>query len=153
MDFQVARMTPTKSEAWLGLISVTQLLPAVLDSQLQRDSKMTHFEFMVLTSLRLAPKSRLQMKDLAEATNSTLPRLSHVITRMEKRDLVEKSPSTEDRRASHVELTTTGRRELIRALPRHLELVNKLVIDALNAEQLQTLREITQTIMEKITKL
>ncbi|NKF33423.1 MarR family transcriptional regulator, partial [Pseudomonas sp. BGM005] len=38
MAFQVPRMDERESRAWLGLITVAQLLPAALDSQLQRDS-------------------------------------------------------------------------------------------------------------------
>ena len=37
--------------AWLRLVSVTELLPGILDAQLRRDSGLTHFEYLVLAML------------------------------------------------------------------------------------------------------
>ncbi len=96
MVFQVARMNEQESAAWLGLVTVCQLLPVALDSQLQRDSDMTHFEFLVLSVLKFAPDRTERMSDLARTTNATLPRLSHVCSRLEKRGLVERAASPDD---------------------------------------------------------
>lgn len=139
-------MNPQESRAWLGLVSVSQLLPHVLDSQLLRDSELTHFEFTVLSALYVAPDSTLRMSKLAEETAATLPRLSHVCTRMGKRNLLERVPSSEDKRATDVVLTSEGRRLFIRSIPKHIELVRRLVIDALSPEQLDALAEISETI-------
>ncbi|KAM9866600.1 hypothetical protein ACIFOC_00806 [Leucobacter aridicollis] len=140
------RMDARESRAWLGLIGVAQLLPHLLDAQLERDSRMTHFEFTVLSALYVEPTSVLRMSELAQTTAATLPRLSHVCTRMEKRDLIERIPSETDRRATNVRLTPAGRREFIRAIPAHIELVRSLVIDALTPEQLDSLGEIAEII-------
>lgn len=144
------RMSPDESRAWLGLIHVAQLLPHVLDTQLQRDSEITHFEFTVLSSLYVAPDTTLRMSALATQTAATLPRLSHVCTRMESRDLVERIRCTDDRRATDVRLTSVGRRVFIRALPRHLELVRSLVLDALDPGQLESLAEACEVVGERL---
>lgn len=146
MTDTVPRMDPQESRAWSGLIGIAQLLPHVLDSQLQRDSELTHFEFTVLSTLYVTPGSTLQLSDLARSTSSTLPRLSHVCTRMERRELLERVPCLEDRRATNVRLTSLGRRQLIRAIPRHIELVRELVIDGLSPEQLDALADISELI-------
>lgn len=143
-------MSTEESAAWVGLIAVTQLLPTALDAQLRRDSRMTHFEFSVLTMLRFAPDQTLRMTALAEATASTLPRLSHVCSRLEKRGLVERFASAEDRRATDVRLTADGRRDLIRATPRHIETARQLVVDALTPAQLDALAEITKVIRGRL---
>lgn len=140
------RMSPEESRAWLGLIKVCQLLPHLLDTQLQRDSQLTHFEFSVLSTLYVAPESTMRMSHLAQSTAATLPRLSHVCTRMEKRQLIERTQSDEDRRATDVRLTDIGRRQFIRALPRHIDLVRDLVIDRLDPDELTALAEITESI-------
>jgi hypothetical protein len=54
------------------------LLPAALDSHLQREAGMSHFEFSVMGSLSREPGRRLQLKDLAVVANGSLSRLSHV---------------------------------------------------------------------------
>ena len=41
--------------AWLRLSAVAELLPAALDTQLRRDSGLTHFEYFVLAMLSEAP--------------------------------------------------------------------------------------------------
>ncbi len=150
MVFQAPRMNAQESAAWVGLVTVSQLLPAALDAQLQRDSRMTHFEFSVLTALRFAPESTLRMTALAEATASTLPRLSHVCSRLQKRGLVDRSPGVEDRRATNVQLTGEGRRALIHATPGHIETARRLVVDALSPAQLDALAEITAIIRGRL---
>ena len=143
-------MDERESRAWLGLVAVTQLLPAALDSQLQREAHLTHFEFMVLTALRFAPQSTLRMTALADATNATLTRLSHVCARLEKRGIVERAPSADDRRATDIRLTGEGRRALITAMPGHIATARYLVIDALTPAQLEALADIAETITGRL---
>jgi DNA-binding MarR family transcriptional regulator len=150
MTYTVPRMTPAEGDAWLGLIRVCDLLPSALDAQLQHDSAMTHFEFGVLSYLRWMPDSTASMSEIAEATNATLSRLSHVCTRLEARGLVEKSTSASDRRVTRTTLTAAGRRELIRAIPRHIATARRLVIDALSPEDLAALGRITAILGENL---
>ncbi|GAB2497544.1 MarR family transcriptional regulator [Promicromonospora xylanilytica] len=145
-------MNDQESAAWLGLTAVFQLLPAALDRQLQRDSGITHFEFVVLSTLQLSPEPTMRMTELAEATVATLPRLSHVCGRLEKRGLIERSPCPEDRRATNARLTADGRRELIRSVPGHIATARRLVIDALTPEQLDALAGITATITARLAE-
>ncbi|MFG6443644.1 MarR family winged helix-turn-helix transcriptional regulator [Microbacterium sp. P06] len=150
MEFAVPRMDERESRAWRGLIAVTQLLPAALDAQLQREAQLTHFEFGVLTVLHTMPGTTLRMTELAEATHATLARLSNVCSRMEKKGLIERSPCPQDRRATNVRLTTAGRRALIHSVPDHIATVRSLVIDALNDEQLDALADISATILARL---
>lgn len=145
-------MNDQESAAWLGLTTVFSLLPATLDRQLQRDSGLTHFEFVVLSTLQLNPEPTMRMTTLAEATVATLPRLSHVCARLEKRGLITRSPSPEDRRATNVGLAGDGRRELILSIPGHIATARRLVIDALTPEQLDALAEITGVITDRLAK-
>ncbi|MBL0885506.1 MarR family transcriptional regulator [Myceligenerans sp. I2] len=143
-------MNEQESAAWLGLITVCQLLPAALDSQLKQDSGMTHFEFFVLSVLRFAPEQTMRMTALAETTSSTLPRLSHVCSRLEKRGLADRFPCPEDGRATNVRLTPEGRSALVRAMPGHLATARRLVIDALSPEQLDALAQVTEVIRGRL---
>ncbi len=146
MARRVPRLDEQESAAWLALVSLIELLPSALDSQLQRDSDMTHFEFSVLSILRFSPDQTLRMSDLAAGTTATLPRLSHVVTRLEKRGIVERLPCPEDKRATNVRLTDVGRRAVIRATPGHIALVRSAVLDSLSREQLGQLEQIAGSI-------
>lgn len=139
-------MNADESEAWLGLVALLELLPASLDAQLQRDGALTHFEFTVLTQLRFAPDQTVQSKDLAGATNATLPRLSHVVRRLADRGLVERLPCPDDRRATNVRLTAAGRRAVITATGDHIAHVRALVLDRLDEEDVAALGRITRAI-------
>lgn len=153
MTYAVPRMTPEEGEAWLGLLRVSNLLPSELDAQLLRDSAMTHYEFAVMSYLRAMPESTASMSEIAEATNATLPRVSHVCRRLQERGLVEKSTSSVDRRVSMATLTAEGRRELIRATPRHIATARRLVIDALSPEDLAHLSRITAILAKNFDPL
>ena len=98
----------TSAAAWVRLVAVVELLPGVLDSQLRRDADLTHFEYFVLAMLSEAPERTLRMTALAAQTNATLPRLSHVVHRLEDRGLVERFPCPEDGRATNARLTAAG---------------------------------------------
>lgn len=89
-------------------MAVVELLPGVLDAQLRRDAGLTHFEYFLIAMLSEAPDRTLQMTGLAQRTNATLSRLSHVVRRLVERGLVERSVDPDDRRATKARLTDTG---------------------------------------------
>lgn len=139
-----------ESEAWVGLAAVLELLPGALDSQLRRDAGLSHFEYYVLAMLSEAPKRTLRMTALAAHTNATLPRLSHVVRRLETRGLIERFPCPEDARATIARLTAQGWQKVRQSAPGHVENARRYVIDALTPEQVEQLGEITRAILGRL---
>jgi DNA-binding MarR family transcriptional regulator len=136
--------------AWVRLAAVLELLPGVLDSQLRRDAQLTHFEYFVLAMLSEAPDHTLRMTHLAGQTNATLPRLSHVVKRLEERGLVERHPCPEDARATNARLTPGGWDKVRETAPGHVATVRASVIDALTPEQVDQLAAIGDAILDRI---
>jgi DNA-binding MarR family transcriptional regulator len=136
--------------AWVRLTAVLELLPGVLDSQLRRDADVTAFEYYVLAMLSEAPEQTLRMTALAAQTNSTLPRLSHVVRRLEDRGLVERFPCPEDGRATNARLTGAGSHKVLEAAPGHVTNVRQHVIDALTAEQIHQVTAISNALLERL---
>ena len=136
--------------AWVRLIAVVELLPGILDSQLRRDADLTHFEYFVLAMLSEAPERTLRMTVLGVRTNATLPRLSHVVRRLEDRGLVERFPCPEDGRATNARLTEDGWAKVVDTAPGHVETVRETVIDALTPKQTRQLAEIADAILGRI---
>ena len=136
--------------AWLRLSAVAELLPAALDTQLRRDSGLTHFEYFVMAMLSEAPERTLRMTALAHRTNGTLPRLSHVVARLEDRGLVERFPCPQDRRATNARLTATGWDTLVDAAPGHVNTVRQLVLDPLSRTQLDQLSAIGEAMLTRL---
>ncbi|WP_434315567.1 MarR family winged helix-turn-helix transcriptional regulator [Leifsonia sp. P73] len=137
-------------DAWLGLVALTQLLPPVLDGQLARDAAATHYEYFVLSRLAEEPNGRMRLSALATATNASVSRLSHVITRLEARDLVQRMPCEEDGRATNAVLTDAGIAMVADAAPGHLETVRDRILGALRPEQVEQLADISAALVGAI---
>jgi DNA-binding MarR family transcriptional regulator len=136
--------------AWVKLAGVVELLPGVLETQLRRDSGLTHFEYFVLAMLSEAPDRTLRMTALAGRVNATLPRLSHVVQRLEGRDLVQRFPCPEDGRATNARLTDAGWSTVVAAAPGHVAAVRKYVIDALSTAQVRQLDDIMTALLKQL---
>lgn len=136
--------------AWVRLIAVVELLPGVLDSQLRHDSDLSHFDYYVVAMLSEAPQRMLRMTELAAATNATLPRLSHVVRRLEDRGLVARVSCPEDARVTNALLTDLGWETVVDAAPGHVATVRRTVVDALNPTQIEHLQEICDAILTRL---
>lgn len=143
-------LTEEQRQAWVKLVAVVELLPGVLEGQLRRDSGLTHFEYFVLAMLSEAPDHTLRMTALADRTNATLPRLSHVVSRLEGRGLVERLPCPEDGRATNVHLSDEGWSTIVAAAPGHVATVREHVIDALTPAQVRQLDSITTALLTRL---
>lgn len=151
------RMTDTtdwlsaeESAAWVRLVAVAELLPTALDAQLGAEVGLTHFEYVTLMSLAGAPERTMRMTALASLTNATLPRLSHVMRRLEARGLVRRFPCPEDRRATNATVTDAGLAIIEQAAPGHVSTVRAKVLDALTPTQLEQLYEITGAVLGRL---
>lgn len=143
-------LTDAQRAAWVRLAAVLELLPGVLDTQLRRDSGLTHFEYYALAMLSEAEDRTLRMTALAAQTNATLPRLSHVVRRLEERGLVTRFPCPDDARATNARLTDAGWAVVRAAAPGHVTTVRENVIDALSPEQVPQLAAIADAVLARI---
>ncbi|HET8718350.1 MAG TPA: MarR family transcriptional regulator [Nocardioidaceae bacterium] len=145
-------LTRSELDAWLAFVPVMLRLSPALDSQLQRDSDLTHFDYQCLAMLSEAPERTLRMSQLAGTVNASLSRLSHVVKKLEDRGWVRRTPCPDSRRVTLVTLTDLGWAVLERAAPGHVEAVRSLVFAGLSAEQVTALREIMDTIGANIDR-
>src|SRR5215472_7171464 len=99
--------------AWRQVAALLFRLPGALDVQLQRDAGISHFEYMVLSSLSEAPGRTLRMSDLAANASGSLSRLSHVVSRLEKRGWVRREPCPGDGRYVNAVLTDEGMAKVV----------------------------------------
>jgi len=143
-------LTPEQLRAWKKFVAVVEILPGVLDTQLQRDAEVTHFEYFTMAMLSEAPERTLRMTSLASATNSTLPRLSHVVSRLEKRGFVDRAPCPEDRRATNATLTEAGWQKVVATAPGHVDTVREHVIAPLTASDVADLDRIMGELLRRL---
>jgi DNA-binding MarR family transcriptional regulator len=124
--------------------------PAALDAQLHRDAGISHFEYQVLALLSEAPGRTLRMSELAAQAGGSLPRLSQVVARLERRGWVRRAPDPADGRYTLATLTGQGQAKVIAAAPGHVQEVRRLVHDPLTKTQSRQLRDISQRILRAI---
>jgi DNA-binding MarR family transcriptional regulator len=149
-DPPVKWLTAAELDAWLSLVRLFMWLPWSIDQQLQRDSNLSMVEYQVLAMLSTRPQQTMRMSALAEVTNASLSRLSHLIKRLEARGLVRREPDPADGRFTNAILTEQGLETLTKAAPAHVSLVRSLVIDVLSPEQLRRLGRDADRIMSRI---
>jgi DNA-binding MarR family transcriptional regulator len=128
------------------------LLPSALDSSMSRHSGLSFFEYQILATLSEHVDRTQRMSALAEATSSSLSRLSHAVARLETNDLVTRRRCGGVGRSSVATLTYKGYRKLVASAPGHVESVRSLVIDGLTKEQLRALRAISTRIVERLAE-
>ncbi len=135
-------LSPVEREAWLALLSVTTLLPAALDSDLQVQAKITLFDYDVLAMLSEAPERTLPMSELASRTSASLSRLSHVVKKLEARGWVERSRSETDARVTIARLTDDGWGMITQLAPDHVASVRQYIFNGLDEHDVAELARI-----------
>jgi DNA-binding MarR family transcriptional regulator len=136
--------------AWLPLGGLLLKLPAALDAQMQRDSGLSHFEYLVLANLSEAPERTRRMSALAALANGSLSRLSHVVKRLEARGWVERKACPSDGRYTNAVLTEAGWEKVLASAPGHVEAVRTLILDALTTDELEQLGGMARRILERL---
>ena len=97
-----------QQRTWRAWLSASELVPRVLDAQLQRDAGISHAAYVVLAMLSESPTRSRRMSDLARRANQSQSRLSHTVARLEERGWVRRERSAEDGRGHVAVLTEDG---------------------------------------------
>jgi DNA-binding MarR family transcriptional regulator len=143
-------LTADQLAAWRGFMKLSERLTAALDWQLQRDSQLSFIEYHVLAHLSEQPGRRIRMSELAALVNSEQSRLSHMVSRLEKRGFVRREPDPRSGRYTQAILTDAGHAYLADAAPGHARRVLDLFIDVLDPDELQTLLRCSDKVIARI---
>ncbi len=146
-------LSEDEQRAWRAYLRLGSLLSAALNRQLQHDCGLTLPEYEVLVQLNEAPETRLRPFQICDALNWEQSRLSHQLTRMERRGLVRRHECAADGRGAFVALTAAGAGASIEAAPLHVATVRRLVFDRLSEAQRAGFEETCTAIVAGLTKL
>ena len=137
-------------ESWLSVVRLMTWLPWSIDQQLRRDSDLAMVEYQVLAMLSNEPARTMRMSTLAELTNASLSRLSHLVKRLEKRGFVYREPDPTDGRFTNAILTESGHQKIVESAPAHVEYVRSIFVDVLTREQQRLIGRAAERIMSRI---
>lgn len=111
-----------------------------VEKALQSQVGVSKAEFSILRTLGGAAEATLRVVDLGAALNWEKSRVSHLLTRMENRDLVERIEEGARGRRTAVTLSTHGHEVLKAASSTHEKTVRRIFIDRLTRDQAAAIR-------------
>ncbi|HUF32650.1 MAG TPA: MarR family transcriptional regulator [Acidimicrobiales bacterium] len=123
------------------------LVSAVAD-ELEATSGLSPAWFEVLVRLARSPGKQMRMSELAAQVLFSTSGLTRLIDRMEHAALVRRESCPDDRRGAFAVLTDDGLAALERALPAHLESLDRHLVDPLGARGLATLTALLERLRD-----
>ncbi|MCH4160780.1 MAG: MarR family transcriptional regulator [Bifidobacterium sp.] len=139
---QTTSSDTTVLQSSLLLAGVSELLPAILNSQLQQHVGITQFEYFALSQLQQSDEHKLRLKDLAACTNTSMPRMSRIASRLEDLGFVKRLKLHGPGRAVEIQVTDQGLECVRKATPVLSMTMEKQVLHSLSDAQLKELMEI-----------
>lgn len=115
-----------------------------------RSLGLTPSQFDVIATL--GDTEGMTCKELSEKTLVTKGTLTGVLDRLEKKDLIERVPSREDRRCILIRLTSKGDARFREVLPAHIEYMRPHFRRALTASEASKLRELLLRLKESFER-
>jgi DNA-binding MarR family transcriptional regulator len=143
-------LTDEQQSAWRALLHMTSRLQSRLNRELQSSASLSLAEYDVLVLLSEAPDTRLRVRDMADELQWEQSRVSHQVSRMTAKGLVEREECETDRRGSYVGLTEAGRSAIEHAAPEHARLVRRLVFTGLTDRQVTALRNTANAVLAEL---
>ena len=137
-------------QLWRRWLRLNALLPGALHRELQADAGLSLPDFDVLVQLTDSPEGRVRVSDLARGLHWERSRVSHHITRMERRGLVRREECRDDGRGAWVVLTEQGRAVIDQAAPAHVATVRRLVFDALTPQEAEVMAEVIEKVLARL---
>jgi DNA-binding MarR family transcriptional regulator len=126
------------------------LLDLQLGRDLMRDSGLSEPDYDVLSNLSEAPGQRMRLSELAAWMLWSKSRLSHHITRMQQRGLVDREECPGDARGSVLVLTAAGLASINEAAPLHVASVRRHLIDLISPDELAALDALSHRVAERL---
>jgi DNA-binding MarR family transcriptional regulator len=143
-------LEPDEMRAWTGYRRMRGLLDQQIARDLARDSGLSDADYHVLSTLSETREVDWRLKALADRLLWSPSRLSHQLSRMQKRGLVERPPAGDDPLGARISLTAKGLDTIVAAAPGHVRSVRLHFIDVLTDEQLAALTDITETVLRRL---
>ena len=143
-------LKPEEWELWDTWMEAQRLLARELDRGLQRDYGISKAEFSVLVTLHQAPGGRLRVGELAEALAWEKSRVAHQLTRMENRELVERTESESSGRRIGIGLTAKGRAAAQDAILGHADNIRRYFFERLTPAQAAAIQAWSRQMVDRI---
>ncbi|MEV0286528.1 MarR family winged helix-turn-helix transcriptional regulator [Kribbella sp. NPDC050820] len=139
-----------EARLWQSYRDAYRELMRALETRLISNSGLSGADYALLHPLSVAEDGVLRTRDLGKSVGWERSRLSHQVSRMEKRGLVCREECVSDARGSMVRLTDIGRKAIEAAAPDHVDAVRTYFFDHLTPEEQDQLTTVLERIVNTI---
>ena len=139
-------LSPRELRVWHAFRLMSEDVLSRVDRDLTEAIGLSGPEFGVLSRIAGIGKGEMRQQALAECLGWDKSRLSHQLTRMQRRGMVERREA--DKRTVIVVLTRQGQKMLEAAIPIHADSVRRNLLSRLNAEQITTIVRVSNLLGE-----
>lgn len=147
----VAEISAEDWNVWRTFFLMRRQLDRVLEHQLQRDAGISAPDYEILLTLFQATQRQLRAREIGALLGWEKSRLSHQVTRMTSRGLVERRDCDTDGRGTWIVLTADGSRAVLSAMRDHAATVRRLFFDVLTEQEKQALLSASHRILGAVT--
>lgn len=141
-------LTDRERRAWYGFLTMQEDIRRHMNRHLLSATGLSLTDYAVLSSLSQSPDGSLRVFELRERLRWERTRLTHQVSRMVTRGLLERRSSLEDRRGNHVALTEQGRSAIEEAVPLHVRYVRQVFFDAVSPRQLDAIAAASEAVLQ-----
>jgi len=120
---------------WARYNALLTSVPGMIDERMRAATGLSRFQFTLLETLADNPEGQVRLAEVARATDSSLSRLSHAISRLEDAGLVKRQACDADRRASWAVLTPAGTRAIADARSACTAVMHDVLLDRIPADR------------------
>src|SRR5580698_2873453 len=140
-------LSPQELRIWHAFMFMGEDVLGRVGRDIAQATGLSGSEFGVLSRLAALGKGEMRQQALARVMGWDKSRLSHQLTRMQRRALIERRPI--DIGAVLVVLTDHGREKLDAARPVHAESVRRNLLSRLTPEQIDTIVRVSNLLGEE----
>ena len=143
----VAAVSDEEWAVWRAFSRMRLQLDKALADRLEANAGISSADYVVLLVLFQAEDRRLRAARIAGLIAWEKSRLSHHLTRMEQRGLVQRTDCDDDLRGKWVVLTNDGRRAVLKAMRDHNKAIREYFFDVLDDDEQAVLQRLSDRVL------
>ena len=143
-------VTAQEWQVWRSFRLMRRRLDLALERQLQDSSGISEPDYSILIMLFESPDRQLRANELGAFLGWEKSRVSHQVSRMEKRGLVERRECDTDARGTWVSMTADGTRAVLGAMREHAASLRRYFFDVLTPEELAAFHTASTKVLDAL---
>jgi DNA-binding MarR family transcriptional regulator len=136
-----------ESRMWRAYVRMNHAIAIAVERQLT-EAGLSSADYEILAALSEAEHHTLRVRDLGTWIGWARSRIAHQLRRMEQRGLVKRSECPADGRGIMVQLTEPGLAAVTAAAPGHVEIIRRVFVDQLGADDIVRLTDIADRVIQ-----